>query len=186
MEFFDVLNRRRSVRSYKPDVPERELILKALDAANRAPSAGNKKPWEVVVAGGENVRKVGESLKGVLEQVYTGTDEKAMAFKRFAADFGGAPYLIVMLSEQTGDPRYKQAYLESVSAAMQNLLLAAAALGLGTCWMTGPLMDEQGLRRILDIEANKDIVAVTPIGYPSDREAFHTVPLTDIKVRWVE
>jgi nitroreductase len=70
---------------------------------------------------------------------------------------------------------------------MENLLLAATALGLGTCWMTGPLRDEKTLHRILAIPDDKEIVAVTPLGYP---EKFPQAPprldpaLTQ-KVRWV-
>lgn len=71
---------------------------------------------------------------------------------------------------------------------MQNLLLAATALGLGTCWMTGPIRDEKTLRQILAIPDDREIVAVTPLGYPEkipDAPRRHDPDLAN-KVRWVE
>ncbi len=51
---------------------------------------------------------------------------------------------------------------------MENLLLAVTALRFGTCWMTGPLHDEQSLRRILEIPKGREIVGVTLLGYPAE------------------
>jgi len=71
---------------------------------------------------------------------------------------------------------------------MQNLLLAATALGLGTCWMTGPLQDENELKCILEIPKDKEIVAVTPLGYPdgiTEAPPRHD-PALERNVRWVE
>jgi nitroreductase len=51
--------------------------------------------------------------------------------------------VIVVLTDAADAPNFRRANIESASAAMENLLLAATALGLGTCWMTGPLQDER-------------------------------------------
>lgn len=85
-------------------------------------------------------------------------------------------------------PALRKANLESASAAMENLLLAATALGLGTCWMTGPLRDEQALRGILAIPEVKEIVAVTPLGYPqgTPNDQPRLDPALKQKVWWVE
>ncbi|MDD3023970.1 MAG: nitroreductase family protein, partial [Syntrophomonadaceae bacterium] len=68
------------------------------------------------------------------------------------------------------------------------LLLAACAEGLGTCWMTGPLQDEAGIRKILDIGDDKELVALTPIGYPDMTPAApdRVDPELKAKIRWVE
>ena len=79
--------------------------------------------------------------------------------------------VIVVLTDTANTPDFFKANIESASAAMENLLLAATALGLGTCWMTGPLRDEAALRRILSIPDTKEIVAVTPLGFPSGEPA---------------
>jgi nitroreductase len=77
--------------------------------------------------------------------------------------------------------------LESVAASFQNLLLAATAEHLGTCWMTGPLAKQKDIHAILDIPETKEIAAVTPVGYPDERP--NPVSRKDAalqeKVRWV-
>jgi nitroreductase len=86
------------------------------------------------------------------------------------------------------NPNFRKADLESASAAMENLLLAATALGLGTCWMTGPLRDEKTLRRILSVPDDREIVAITPLGYPEKISAAppRIDPAMEQKARWVE
>ena len=76
----------------------------------------------------------------VVAQAYTaGWAEKARAeFIDYARTYGGAPVIIVVLTDFSEDPGIRRMNLESASAAMQNMLLAARALNLGSCWMTGP------------------------------------------------
>jgi nitroreductase len=95
--------------------------------------------------------------------------------------------VIVVLTNAADTDDFRRANLESASAAMENLMLAATALGLGTCWMTGPLRDEKALRRILAIPEDRELVAVTPLGYPEVVPAGqprHDPELVQ-KVRWV-
>jgi nitroreductase len=67
-----------------------------------------------------------------------------------------------------GQPGVRKMNLESVCAAFTQLLLAAASEGLGTCWMTGPLNNEAELRAILAIPESKELVCLTPLGYPDE------------------
>lgn len=173
MEFFDLVKNRRSIRKYKPQPVDKETILKILDAANWAPSAMNWQPWEFVVVSGEWLKQLGDSYKGVVEEfthsLYAKDDSKIISneeFIKFAAVYGGAPIVIVVLARKNDDPDEQKATLEGACAAMENLILAATDLGLGTCWMTGSLRDEGSLRGILSIPDDREIVAVTPLGYP--------------------
>jgi nitroreductase len=79
-------------------------------------------------------------------------------------------------------------HLETGCAAMENIMLAATALGLGTCWMTGPLQDEPKLRKLLEISDDMQMVAVTPLGYPVSwpEPPVFPVPNFTQKIRWVE
>lgn len=189
MEFFDLVKNRRSVRKYKTQPVYKEDILKILDAANWAPSAMNWQPWEFIVVSGELLKPMGNSFKAVLEKMIHESEEAAFddEFVKFAAHYGGAPVIIVVLTRASEKPNMRKANLESTSAAMENLVLAATNLGLGTCWMTGPLHDENNLRSILDISPDKEIVAVTPLGYPD--EVPEPRPRLDAelkqKVRWL-
>ncbi|PKM76271.1 MAG: nitroreductase [Firmicutes bacterium HGW-Firmicutes-15] len=189
MEFFDVIKNRRAVRQYKPDLLSKEDILKILDAGNWAPSGRNLQQWDFIVVSGEKKIEMGKSYK-VISEVYTADWEQSArdAFVQYAATYGGAPVIIVVLTDADKIPGIRKMNLESASAAMENILLAARALGLGTCWMTGPLQDEASIRQILHIPESKEIVAVTPLGYPV---AFPEAPprldpeLRD-KVSWIE
>jgi nitroreductase len=174
MDVFEAISLRRSIRQYRPDPVRREDILTILEAADQAPSAMNLQQWEFMVVTGAKIAEMGESFRRIIEE-YTRNEKSSRMkgspltredFIRFAATYGGAPVVIVVLTDMTQTADFRRANLESASAAMENLLLAATALGLGTCWMTGPLNDEKALRRILAIPEGKEIVAVTPLGYP--------------------
>jgi nitroreductase len=174
MEFFEVIHKRRSIRKYKTDPVKKEDILKILDAANWAPSALNLQPWEFLVVSGDTKTKMGENYGKIVDEYTKGWDaapDKAFMprneFIKFANVYGDAPIVIVVLTEASSDPAYRKAYLESTSAAIENMLLAAVAVGLGGCWMTGPLDEEKHLRDLLEIPATREIVAITPLGYPA-------------------
>lgn len=196
MDLFEAIRRRRSVRHYLPDPVKREDILFILDAANRAPSAMNRRQWEFIIVTGKKIGEMGDSFRRIIEEYTKNWDPSRMKgspfsredFIRFAATYGGAPVVIVVLTDTAQTEDLRRANLESASAAMENLLLAATALGLGTCWMTGPLQDELSLRRILEIPTGKEIVAVTPLGYPAEMP--DAPPRNDQglekKVRWAE
>ena len=196
MDLFEAIRRRRSVRRYLPDPVKKEDILTVLDAANQAPSAMNRQQWEFIVITGRKIGEMGESFRQIIEEYTKNWESSRMKgspftreeFIRYAATYGGAPVVIVVLTDTAQTADLWRANLESASAAMENLLLAATALGLGTCWMTGPLQDEISLRRILEIPKEKEIVAVTPLGYPAEMPDMP--PRIDSglekKVRWVE
>lgn len=195
MEFFEVIQKRRSIRKYKPNPVRKEDILKILEAANWAPSALDLQPWEFLVVSGNKKDELGNNygkiIDGYTKDWDTEPDKAFMPrneFIQFASVYGGAPVLIVALTEASNDPNYQKAYLESASAAMENMLLAAAALGLGGCWMTGPLGDEKYLRKVLEIPENREIVALSPLGYPAviPKPRPRRDPDLSKKVIWIE
>lgn len=195
MEVLRAIRTRRAVRQYRPDLVKKEDIHTVLDAANWAPSGMNRQPWEFVVVTGKKIAEMGASYQKVSEEYTKNWDLSPMRgslsreeFIRFAGSYGGAPVVIVVLTDTNESPDLRKADLESASAAMENLLLTATALGLGTCWMTGPLRDEKTLRTILAIPPDREIVAVTPLGYPEgiSRDQPRLDPALERKVRWVE
>lgn len=177
MDLFTAINTRRSVREYLPDPVSEEDLMAVLGAANMAPSAMNRQQWEFVVVTGGKIREMGQSFAAVIERFARGravTSERGLlddshyrALLDFSRNYGGAPVVIVVLTGKAETPDFYRANIESASAAMENLLLAATARGLGTCWTTGPLNDDAGLRRILEIPDSKELVAVTPLGHPA-------------------
>lgn len=189
MEFFEVVKSRRAVRMYKPDPVEREHILKILDAANWAPSGMNKQQWEFMVVSGSKKAALGESYRKIAEKYTRDWEESAkQKFIDYAATYGGAPVVIVVLTEASAIEPIRKMHLQSASAAMENLVLAARALGLGTCWMIGPLQDEAHIREVLGIPEGLEIVCVTPLGYPAEdpEPPARIDPDLAQKVRWVD
>ena len=195
MELFEAIHARRAVRKYRPGpVPEEEIKM-ILDAANQAPSAMNLQQWEfVVVTNKETIHQMGASYRAIVEEFTRNWDPSPLRgslsreeFVRFAESYGGAPVVIVILTDTADAENFRKANLESASAATENLVLAATARGLGTCWMTGPLQDGKALRRILAIPDTKELVAVTPLGYPDVVPPAPARIDPDLvqKVRWV-
>jgi nitroreductase len=194
LEVIEAIHNRRAVRQYRPDPVSRETICAILDAAYHAPSALNRQQWEFIVVRGDTIREMGESYHSTIAEYVRNWDASPMrdfisrdGFIRFARTYGGAPVVIVVLTPVDPLPSFRKANLESASAAMENLLLAATSFGLGTCWMTGPLRDEAALRRILAIPEDREIVAITPLGYPEAIPAAppRLDPALVQKVRWV-
>lgn len=195
MDAFEAIHKRRAVRQYCPDPVTKEDIHTVLDAANWTPSAMNHQQWEFVVVTDKKIHEMGECYRAIVEEYTRNWDPSPLRgslsreeFIRFAGTCGDAPVVIVVLTDTNDSPDLRKANLESASAAMENLLLAATALGLGTCWMTGPLRDEKALRSILAIPDDKEIVAITPLGYPQGkpRDQPRLDPALERKVRWVE
>jgi nitroreductase len=195
MDVFEAIRKRRAVRLYRPDPVSRQDILTVLNAANYAPSALNRQQWEFLVVTGKKILEMGESYESTLNDYLAHWDASPMRdfitrdeFIRFAGTYGGAPVVIVVLTPTDDIPNFRKANLESASAALENLLLAATALGLGTCWMTGPLRDEKTLRRILSVPDDREIVAITPLGHPEKIPVApaRLDPAMEQKARWVD
>jgi nitroreductase len=142
LEFSEVIEKRRSIRKYKDTPVPREKILKILDAARKAPSAGHRQPWHfIIVENKETIKKLAE--------------------KEWAAE---APVMIVGLADRAASPRW---YISDLGVAFEHMVLAATDLGLGTCWM-GQMIREEFVRNILDIPDNFKIMALTPVGEPDE------------------
>lgn len=168
MEFYDVVHKRRAIRQFKPDMVPQDVVMRVLDAANWAPSGMNMQQWGFIVASGEKKKQLGECYGKAAEKMFQGMDEERRKMMvNSAREFNGAPIVIVALTVADPNPFQGKMHLESASAALENLLLAACAEGLGTCWALGPLLEEAEIRRILNIPPEKEIVALTPLGYPA-------------------
>jgi nitroreductase len=109
--------------------------------------------------------------------------EKQQQFTaQFFQNLGGAPVVVAVTIWREPEPVFQETIIMGGSALMQNLLLAAEAEGLGTCWMSGVLFLEQELLRFLGQE-NRKLLAITPIGYPA--KIMPVVPRKDREVRWL-
>ena len=202
---------RRSVRQFLPAMPPRELIVRAVEGATHAPSGMNKQPWRFVIVSSETVKsQMVEAVSREIETILTllagdeYADKVGEYLRNYATLFRTAPVVINVLYREYGqviasllersniqyaDNQEEAANpaMQSVSAAIQNLQLAAHALGLATCWMTAPLFARRQLHGLLDVESPWQLAAVIPIGYASSTTNHGPRRLRlDRVMRWIE
>lgn len=167
MDILDAIKTRRSIRAYKSDdIPENDLET-ILKAATLAPSAGNLQPWEfVIVKEPRRKREIAEAAWG----------------QEFIAE---APVVIVVGANvkrtswrygKRGETLY---CIQDTAAAIMNILLAAHALGYGTCWV-GAFSDEK-ISKIVGFPEHVRPVAIIPLGVPAEKPSMPPrLPLSEV------
>ncbi len=150
----DIIEARRSVRSYKSREIEDDKLNYILDAFRLAPSAKNLQPWKLVVA----------KNKKIIKDLAIACNNQTFLEE--------APVIIAACAnEQEAYGRmggYMNSYPVDIGLALEHLVLAATEQGLGTCWIGA--FKEQLVKDILGIPEEVKVVALTPVGYP-EREA---------------
>ena len=176
MDIFEAINTQRAMRRLKPDPVPDELIWKLLDAAVRAPSGGNRQPWNFIVIRDPATKKqIAEWYLDAWNKSYGLIREAAMANPATAKTFASADYLANHLAEV---PVFIVATVNnagvapvsppgaSIYPAVQNLMLAARALGLGTTLTTMHRSNEDKVKALLGIPAQVETMALIPVGWP--------------------
>ncbi|RLG97765.1 nitroreductase [Candidatus Bathyarchaeota archaeon] len=152
MDLFEVIEKRRSIRSYKPNPIPNEHLKKILEAARLAPSGKNRQPWRfVVVRDAERKERLAEAAMNQM----------------FIAE---ADVVVVALSDPTvyssiGGKR-RIPYLQDPMIAIEHMVLAATSLGYGTCWIGA--FNEGEVKRIINAPEKLAVIALLPIGVPNE------------------
>jgi nitroreductase len=154
MEFMDVVASRKSVRGYANREVEEEKLAKVLEAARLAPSWANRQCCKYVVI--KDKAKI-EELSGFINPWLK-----------------QAPVVLAACADpaDSGTRNGMDYYLVDVGISMQQLILAATDLGLGTCWIGA--FDEAKVKKLLEVPENVKVVALTPLGYPSEKEGLRS------------
>jgi nitroreductase len=146
MEALEAVRKRRSIRRYTGEPVPRKDLETIVDAGRLAATGNNRQPWDFIVV---TEREMIEQLK-----VASRWMEKA-----------GAIIALVM------DPSSRW-WLEDGSAAVENMLIAATALGYGSCWLEGnTLPREEQFKALLGVPAEKRLLTLVPIGVPAESPA---------------
>jgi len=150
MDFAELVKARYSVRAYKPDPVEEHKLAQVLEAARLAPTAANRQPFQIVV-----IHTAGREAE--LKRIYN------------RGWFVQAPLVLCAC----GIPAENWVRMDGknyndvdVAIAMDHLILAAADIGLGTCWIAA--FDPAAAREVLNLPDDVEPVAFTPLGYPAD------------------
>ncbi len=167
MDVYEAIEARRSIRSFLDKGVDRATIKKLLEAAIKAPSAGNLQAWRFIVVESTELR------------------EELCAAAGGQGFLLSAPVVIAVCAdlERAGE-RYRQRgrdvyAIQGAAAAAENLMLAAVAEGLGTCWVGA--FDERMAAEALGCERSWRVLALVPLGHPS-REGYKTNrrPLSEV------
>lgn len=184
MEAVEAIMARHGVLRFRPDPVEPDKIDTVLRAAVAAPSPVNLQPWAfVVVTDPARTRQIARYLVEVQEaRVFNEfMDMPASRTERmmgFYEGFEQTPCFVficlqpkAVFARPEDEAVLRQWYLVSLGAAMQNLMVAATALGLGTRWYGGFALDNDGvpLKELFGIPAEVEIVAATPLGYHDEQ-----------------
>ncbi len=163
MDFYEVLARRRSIRNYRPDPIPSEVFERLGTAVASAPSACNRQPWKVLIV----------TEPALLEAIRSACPQRLLV---------GAPAIGAVLGNAAEAwKRPEGDSIVSVDAAivMEHLVLAAAAEGLGSCWVCA--YDRKKVDAAFGIAAPWSVYALTPLGYPAMPAAALTKkPLAEI------
>lgn len=190
-ELLDLVKKRRSVRKFKPDPIPEEYIELMIEAARWAQSGANAQPWEFIVVKDRNTKdKIADLYEEQRKQTWNieKTRIKELrhpahadnGFNSGSPGFKDAPVFIIVC----GDPRTVQAsvlithflaneggpgahFLKGIGNATQILTLAAAALGLGSQWVSVNQTAEPALKNLLDVPEEIAIHTIVPVGYPA-------------------
>ena len=151
MDAIEVMKTRRSVRSYRPDPVAKKIIEDLVDCGRLAATGRGIQPWEFVVV------------------TDAGTRAKLAALATSGKFIEQAPVCIAVFCEDT------TYFLEDGAAATQNILLAARAHGLGSCWVAGDKKDHaEPVRELLRVPESHRLVSLIAVGYatepPPERE----------------
>ena len=149
MEVIEAITKRRSIRSFTAQPVEEWTLNLALEAARWAPSSKNTQPWEFIIIKDRN------------------TLEMIAAESTYGKHIAHVPLAVAFVT----DPSKSRWHEVDGAIATQNFSLAAWSLGLGTCW-TGA-MNREEVKKVLDIPAEKNLLTVLPVGYPSEEGWAH-------------
>ncbi len=153
----EALKDRRSFRTYKQKVVERGIIEEIVDCARLAPTAMNEQPWEFIVL----------TERADLERI-----PPMLGHGEFIAK---AAFAVLVLGRET------EYVVEDCSAATENLLIAAAAHGIGSCWVAGTKQAYGPVvAKAFGAPADRQLIAIVSFGYPGEEPKVDKRPLADV------
>ena len=172
---FEALHTQRALRKLKPDDVPDELIGKLIEAATKAPSGGDGQPWKfLVIRDAETKRQIAEYYLRAWEHAYpaesVGDTISAGVYAsadHLARNMAGVPVLIMACIERR-DAEATFGLGGSIFPAVQNLLLAARGLGLGSALTSLHKRYDTEVKALLGIPDNVETAALLPVGYPEE------------------
>jgi F420 biosynthesis protein FbiB-like protein len=196
-DIVNLMKNRRSIRKYSARKVSRKILNEILEAARWAPSAHNSQPWRFTILNKTEEKKVlAESMAKawIVDLVKNQIPlENAKKLAQCSIErFTRAPTLIIASVTKTGIPKHTDESenrvegdlaIQSLGAAIQNVLLAAHSLSLGACWFCAPAFCKTEVRKALHLPVEFEPQALITLGYAAEKpEAPQRKPLHEILV----
>jgi len=172
LSVLETIRTRRTIRKFKPEPVSDEQIKAIIDAARWAPNAGNLQPWEfVVVRNHETIKKIRVMFHEYVKvshltlpknHPYRIAREEKLRKGLYEDYYSGATVFIAVFV----DPSKTDSPLQDGSAAIENMMLAAWSMGLGSAWLD--TLPEEEIKQLLRVPMRLKFVACIPIGYPAE------------------
>jgi nitroreductase len=179
MELFEAIKTRYSAKAMKTDAVARDLVEKILDAGNRAPNHYKVRPWRFFVLTGNARNQLGDVMAASQRDRLPDAPQEALDKTRALPL--RAQVVIAVGVDKPAEPKVLE--LENyaaVSAACQNMLLAAHALGLGAIWRTGDWTHDAKVREFIGLAEDQQIAGFIYVGYPD------VVPAPPVKASFAD
>ncbi len=190
MELKDILEKRTSVRKFKDEEVPLEVLRKIVKAGGMAPSINNSQPWKfVAITNQELLAKMAEAVSTKIKSLFTKeldleaehVRKKVEWFSTFFVDVPAviavvaAPYkaeaddvLTDILTHEELNELRNHPNLQTIGAAVENMLLTAIDLGFGACWLTAPLVAKPELEKLLNVVSPNYLACLVAVGKPND------------------
>ncbi len=196
MNLEEIIKTRRSIRKYREEDVPTEMLLRAVDLACWAPNGGNYQPWMFFVV--KNRALIGRIADEVKEKTdimasWPEAQDYAETMQRYqskAPFFRSAPALIgaasaeyrsdadkVLRRRGLSDPMAAEmiqhradvnSRVQTIAGAVAYLLLALHEMGLGACWMAGPMIARTEIEKMLEVPPTHRLFALVAVGYPAE------------------
>ena len=209
MELIEVIKKRRSIRKFKSDKIPKKDIYDIVQVACLAPSAHNKQMWRfIAISNKDMLIGMKKAIMNEIEEISNWPELKeagvrAKGMRAYSTFFVKAPLVFAVLvkpyhsmvdeilkleglKKRQSELLSSHVEIQSVAAAVENLLLAAAEKGYGACWMCGPLIAAPVLDKILKIEKPWNLMALVPMGIPSQELKPKIVKKTEEVLEFIE
>jgi nitroreductase len=186
----ETIRQRRSIRRYRPEAIPRELVLRMLEAARLAPSASNCQPWRfLIVVDAEEKRKLREMAGYPFVETAPMVVVCAADLDTYSPHSSALRYrelldsgILESFADQPPDPKLGarlsrlreldraglvRRAMANTYIAIEHLVLAAASMGIGTCWV-GAVDESEEVRALFELPESIIIVALVAVGYPAE------------------
>jgi nitroreductase len=188
MDAIEAIQRRTSVRRFRPDPVSREILEGLLECAVRAPNHRLTEPWRfAVVTGPARARLADIRARHRLKRwPDPSVPEAVAAGEKIRQEALDTPAFVVVMTAVRGDETTREEDFAAAMMAIENLMIAAESLGLGTYLRTGAVMREPDLAELVGLPEGFRIAGLVSIGYPADREPPRRRRPAAELTRWVE